>query len=83
MSLRAGYSANAAVILQEARDVMLIPEAVTEFSGDSTFVYVRTDTVPEVKFERRSVVTGLSDGINIEVKSGIDSTAVLRAERLN
>ena len=46
-------------------------------------MYVRTDTVPEVKFERRSVVTGLSDGINIEVKSGIDSTAVLRAERLN
>lgn len=83
VSLRAGYSANAAVILQEARDVMLVPEAVTEFSGDSTFVYVRTDTVPEVKFERRSVVTGLSDGINIEVKSGIDSTAVLRAERLN
>lgn len=80
--LRAGYSANATVILSEALDVLTVPESVVEFRGDSTFVYVLTDSVPEKIFERRAVVTGLSDGINIEIKSGIDSLAVLRGAKL-
>lgn len=79
VTLRAGYSANATVVLQRAADVLAVPEAVVTFEGDSSYVYIRTDTVPEPKFERTSIKTGISDGINIEVKQGIDSTAVLRA----
>ena len=76
--LRAGYSANAAVTLAKAADVLTVPESVLTFEGDSTYVYVRTDSLPKPVYERRSLATGLSDGINVEVKSGIDSTAVLR-----
>lgn len=80
--LRAGYSANATVTLAKSENVFTIPESVVTFEGDSTFVYVRTDTVPEAVYERRAIVAGLSDGINIEVKEGIDSTAVLRAAKI-
>ncbi|MCM1068144.1 MAG: efflux RND transporter periplasmic adaptor subunit [Muribaculaceae bacterium] len=81
--LRAGYSANAMVSLSKAENVISLPESVVSFEGDSTYVYVRTDTVPAPQFERRSISTGVSDGIHIEVKGGIDSTAVIRAEKLN
>lgn len=80
--LRAGYSANAAVSLAKAENVLTVPEATVTFAGDSAFVYVRTDTVPQPKFERRAVTTGLSDGITIEIKSGIDSTAVVRGQEI-
>lgn len=75
--LRAGYSANATVILESAQNVLAVPESVLTFEGDSTFVMLRTDSIKSV-YTRTPVVTGLSDGIKIEVKSGIDSTAVLR-----
>lgn len=77
-TLRAGYSANATVSLSRAKDVMTIPESVLEWEGDSTYVYVLTDTVPPQKFERRRVTTGTSDGISIEVTAGIDSLARLK-----
>ncbi len=77
-TLRAGYSANATVTLSKSSGVMRLPESVVEFSGDSTFVYVLTDSVPEMKFTRTPVVTGTSDGIHIEVKSGIDRDSKVR-----
>lgn len=76
--LRSGYSANATVSLAQVTNVLTVPESAVTFRGDSTFVYVRTDSVPEPVFVERAVETGLSDGIKIEIKSGIDSTAVLR-----
>jgi len=76
--LRSGYSANANVILERAQNVVTVPESIITFEGDSTFVYVMTDSVPKAVYERRAVKTGLSDGIKIEVKEGIDSAAVLR-----
>ena len=80
--LRAGYSANATVTLSEVVDVLTVPEAVVEFAGDSAFVYVRTDTTTDAQFRRQAVSTGLSDGIRIEIKEGIDSLAVLRGAKL-
>lgn len=80
--LRAGYSANGTLTISKAENVLSVPEGVVEFSGDSTYVYVMTDTVPEPVFERRSVRTGMSDGIRIEIKSGIDSTARLRGDKI-
>ncbi len=75
--LRAGYSANAAVTLREAANVMSLPEGVIEFSGDSAFVYVLTDGKKQA-FERRPIEVGLSDGVNIEVKKGVSATDKLR-----
>ncbi len=80
--LRAGYSANASVSLEKAADILAVPESVVEFSGDSAYVYILTDTVPQQAFTRKAISTGISDGINIEVKEGIDSTAVLRGEKI-
>lgn len=76
--LRAGYSANATVDLSKVHDVLSIPESVVEWTGDSTFVYVLTDSVDTQKFERTAITTGTSDGLNIQVTSGIDSSSKLR-----
>lgn len=81
-NLRAGYSANASVILNQSGNVLQVPESIVEFSGDSTFVYLLTDSVPEQTFRRIPIATGLSDGINIEVKSGIDLKAHLRGAEI-
>lgn len=71
MNMRAGYSANATVTLQKAASVLAIPESVIEFVGDSTFVYLLTDSVPHQQFDRLAVKTGLSDGINIELLDSV------------
>lgn len=78
--LRAGYSANATVTLSKVSNVLTIPESVVEWSGDSTFVYILNpaSTAKEQKFDRRPITTGTSDGINIEVKSGIATGSQLR-----
>lgn len=82
--LRAGYSANASVSLAKAENVLAVPESIVTFAGDSTFVYVQTDsTATPPVFTRTAITTGMSDGINIEVKDGIDSTAVLRGAKIN
>jgi HlyD family secretion protein len=80
-TMRSGYSANASVELNAVKGVMSVPESTLEFEGNNTFVYVLTDSVPSQKFERRQVETGLSDGINIEVKSGISATDKLRGNK--
>ncbi len=66
--LRAGYSANAEIIIKQAKDILTIPERVVDFRGDSAFVMVQ-DSMG--KQERRFVETGLSDGITIEVTKGV------------
>lgn len=71
VQIRSGYSANAEIVLERAKQVLAVPESTVEFSGDSTFVYVVTDSVPTQKFERRPIQVGMSDGIKIAVKSGI------------
>lgn len=77
-TIRAGYSANATVRLAHADNVLAIPESVLEWGADSTFVYLYEEGSKPQKFNRTPVVTGLSDGINIEVKNGIDASAHLR-----
>jgi HlyD family secretion protein len=65
--LRAGYSANASIIIQRKMNVLSIPERVVSFRNDSAFVKCAMD----LKEEERSIKTGLSDAINIEVVSGL------------
>lgn len=69
--IRSGYSANAEIVLAQVQKALTIPESAIEFSGDSTFVYIVKDTKAQKEYERRQVVTGLSDGVNIEVKKGL------------
>lgn len=69
--IRSGYSANAEIVLAQVQKALTIPESAIEFSGDSTFVYIVKSTKAQKEYERRQVVTGLSDGVNIEVKKGL------------
>ena len=78
VQIRSGYSANAEIVLQRAQQTLAVPESVVEFSGDSTFVYVMTDSVPEQKFQRKPVIAGMSDGIKIEIKSGVTAKDKIR-----
>lgn len=66
--VRAGYSANADIVLERVDSVMVIQESLIQFEGDSVFVEVETE--PQV-FEKRYIKTGLSDGINIQVLDGL------------
>lgn len=67
--LRAGYSANSEIIIEQREDVLLIPERVIEFSQDTASVRVRH---AEKSTESRIIQTGLSDAINIEVVDGLE-----------
>ena len=69
--IRAGYSANAEIVLASAQKVLSVPESAIEFSGDSTFVYIIKGEGKDKTYERTQVTTGLSDGVNIEIKKGI------------
>ena len=66
--LRAGYSANADIIIQKKVNVLMIPERVVTMRNDSSFVSI---TLGPNKEEQRLIKTGLSDAINIEVVSGL------------
>lgn len=76
--IRSGYSANAEIVLARASNVLSIPESAIEFSGDSTFVYIVKHDKSNTIYERRQVKTGLSDGINIEVKHGLSAKDLVR-----
>ena len=71
--LRAGYSANADIVIREKKDILLIPERLVIFEDDGAkkFVEIPGDT-PEAEPKKVTIETGLSDGLNIEVLSGID-----------
>lgn len=79
VQIRSGYSANAEIVLQRAQKVLAVPEGIIEFSGDSTFVWVMTDSILEQKFERRQIKTGMSDGIKLEIKEGLTGKEKVRA----
>ncbi|MGN1229611.1 MAG: efflux RND transporter periplasmic adaptor subunit [Prevotella sp.] len=76
--IRSGYSANAEIVLAKANKVLSIPESAIEFSGDSTFVYVVKGSGEQKTYDRRAVTTGLSDGVNIEIKKGISAKDKVR-----
>ena len=76
--IRAGYSANAEIVLKRAIDVMTIPESTVIFNGDSTFVQVLKQEHPKQVFEKQAIKTGLSDGIKIEVKEGLTADDKIR-----
>jgi HlyD family secretion protein len=66
--IRAGYSANADIVLDRKDKVLAIKESLLQFESETAFVEV--ETAPQ-HFEKRTIKLGLSDGINIEVISGL------------
>ena len=80
--VRAGYSANAEIILDRCQEVLTIPESTVEFQQDSTFVQVVTAEEPELELQRRYVKLGLSDGINIQVKEGLTTSDKIRGGKI-
>ena len=73
--LRAGYSANADILLDQRDSVLLIKESLLQFSGDSAYVEVEKSTQV---FERQDVQLGLSDGLIVEILGGLDSTMAIK-----
>ena len=80
--IRSGYSANAEIVLARADKVLSIPESAIEFSGDSTFVYVIKGEGKNKTYDRTYVETGLSDGVNIEIKKGITAKDKVRGPEI-
>ena len=78
ITIRSGYSANAEIVLQEVRQVLSVPESAIQFEGDDTYVFLVTDG----GYERRDVVTGLSDGVNIEIKEGLSAGEKVRGNQI-
>jgi HlyD family secretion protein len=80
--IRSGYSANAEIVLAKADNVLTVPESAIEFSGDSTFVYVIKGEGKGKSYDRTYVETGLSDGVNIEIKKGITAKDKVRGPEI-
>ncbi|WP_340075324.1 efflux RND transporter periplasmic adaptor subunit [Leptobacterium sp. I13] len=68
--IRAGYSANASIVLEKKDSVLAIKEALLQFDKETDKPYVEV-AVGEQKFERRDIEVGISDGINVEIVSGL------------
>ena len=68
--IRAGYSANASFVLENKEDIMVIPEALLQFDKKTNKPYVEVLTGDQ-KFKRKDIEIGISDGINVEIVSGL------------
>jgi HlyD family secretion protein len=72
--VRAGYSANADIVLERKKGVLALRESLLQFENGKPFVEVE---VGPQRFEKRWIEVGVSDGIQIEVK-GLDPNAVVK-----
>ena len=77
--IRSGYSANAEIVLEEVKGVLSLPESALEFDGDDTYVQVLN---ADGSTTRTKVETGLSDGVNIEIKSGVTEGTKVRGSKI-
>jgi len=68
--IRAGYSANASIVLREKDSILAIKEALLQFDEVTQDPYVEVE-IGDQEFERRDLEIGISDGINVEILSGI------------
>ena len=68
--VRAGYSANASLVLERKDSVMAISESLLQFDSKTEEPYVEIE-VGDQKFERKDIEIGISDGVNVEIISGI------------
>jgi len=73
VNVRAGYSANASIVLAEKKDVLSIKEALLQFDKKTQKPFVEIETA-ENEFEKRELVLGVSDGIDVEIVSGLEES---------
>ncbi len=78
-TIRSGYSANAEIVLQEVVGVLAIPESGVEFEDSKTYVQLIN---PDGSYTKTEVTIGLSDGINVEIKSGLKLGDKLRGNKI-
>ena len=71
--IRAGYSANGTLVVDNRQDIMVIPEALLQFDRKTSVPYVEVETSNQ-NFERRDITIGLSDGIKVEILDGLEMT---------
>jgi len=71
--IRAGYSANASLVLEKKDSILVIPEALLQFDKetDEPYVEIAEGPVENQQFERKDVEIGISDGVNVEIVSGL------------
>lgn len=81
--VRAGYSANANIVIENREGVLTVPEGTIEFDEGKSYVYVLTsaETAEEQTFEKREVEIGLSDGMRVEIVSGITADDRIRGAK--
>lgn len=77
-TIRSGYSANAEIVLQSVKNVPAVPESALEFDGDKVYVYLKKDG----GYQKTEITTGISDGLNIEVLSGLKEGDVVRGNEI-
>ena len=77
--IRSGYSANAEIVLQRVEPALSVSESALEFSGDTTYVWLKG---ADGAFARTKVTTGVSDGINIEIKDGVKEGDIVRGNQI-
>ncbi len=71
--IRAGYSANASLTLEKKDSILVIPEALLQFDKETDKPYVEIATGDQ-EFERRDIEIGISDGVNVEIVSGLEES---------
>ena len=71
--IRAGYSANASLVLEKKDSILVIPEALLQFDTktDKPYVEIADGPVEDQKFLRKDIEIGISDGVNVEIVSGL------------
>lgn len=77
--IRSGYSANAEIVLETVENVIVVPESTLEFEDDEEFVQL---IGPDGDYVRTKVETGISDSVNIEIKSGLKVGDKVRGNRI-
>lgn len=77
--IRSGYSANAEIVLNTAKQVLSVPESALQFEGEDIFVQLKQE---DGSYKRVAVKTGLSDGVNIEIKEGLSAGDVVRGPKI-
>lgn len=77
--IRAGYSANADIVLDKRDSVLAISEALLQFDDKSKEAFVEVETSGQV-FERRPVEIGLSDGLNVEILKGVSKSDKIKSK---
>ena len=78
-TIRSGYSANAQIDLEKATDVLSVPESALEFVKNEPYVYKKAE---DGTYKQTKVTTGLSDGVNIEIKEGLSEGDTVRGPRI-